>query len=354
MIREWDSNHTSAVERGAAYGRAWNAELRTALAEYGEMFGRVALDPTDVARIVDGSLAQTAAHAPEVHAELEGVASGAEMTLRDVMTLNARTEILALMPPQGGECSTAVFLPDEGVPRTIQTWDWLDALSADSLVRSHVASDGRQVATFAEFGQAAKIGVNSRGLGVHFNILHHASDGSREGLPVHILARRILDECVTIEEAVAVAESVPLAASTVLTAVTADRAACIEVAPAGVGVIEGARDGLLAHTNHFLDPGLAAGEVSLYVTTTAERLTCLTDHADLVALPTGIDRALALGSVPDAPISMRPRPDAPRHLQWASKATLSIDVASPALEFHAGAPADVTAAGWRRVSAGAR
>lgn len=351
MIHEWHDEHGSARERGVAYGRAWAGQLRTALTEYREIFDRVDLDAGDLSRVVEGALSETASHAPDVHAELTGVASGAAISLAEVMTLNARTEVLALMTPEGGECSTAVFLPAEGPPRTIQTWDWLDALSHDTLVRSHVAPNGRRVVMFTEFGQAAKIGVNSAGLGVHFNILHHASDGSQAGLPVHILARRILDECGTIDEAVAVAESVPLAASTVLTIATLDRAACVEVAPAGVAVIEGARGKLLAHTNHFLDPGLAAGETSVYASTTAERLACLTDHPDLVALPTGLERALALGALPDAPISMRPRPEAPRHLQWASKATISIDLAAPALEFHAGAPSDVTPADWRRVAA---
>ena len=351
MIHEWHDDHTSAHERGVAYGRAWGAELRTALSEYVETFDRMALDAERITQVTADAVTQTAVHAPDVYAELEGVAAGSGMTLREVMTLNARTELLALMKPQGGECSTAVFLPADGPPRTIQTWDWLDALSADTLVRSHLAADGRRVVTFTEFGQAAKIGVNSRGLGVHFNILHHVSDGSGSGLPVHILARRVLDEAENIDEAIAIAESAPLSASTVLTVVAPDRAACIELAPDGVAVIDAVHGELLAHTNHFLDERLSAGEVALYASTTVERLACLTDHPDLVALPTGIDRALALGAVPDAPISMRPRAESPRHLQWASKATLTIDVASPALEFHAGAPADVTRERWRRVSA---
>ncbi|WP_119695766.1 C45 family autoproteolytic acyltransferase/hydolase [Microbacterium halotolerans] len=351
MIRRWRAESTDAAERGRAYGRAWRAELRVSLAEYSELFDRLAFAPDAVSRVVDGALAQTAEHAPGVLDELVGVADGAEMTIAEIMTLNARTEVLALQKPEGGECSTAVFLPADGPPRTIQTWDWLDALSADNLVRSHIASDGRRVVTFAEFGQAAKIGVNSRGLGAHFNILHHASDGAGAGLPVHILARRILDEASTVDEAVAIAEAVPLSASTVITLVTRDRAVCVELAPSGIAVIDAVPGQLLAHTNHFIDDGLSAGEVTVYASTTAERLACLTDHADKIAVPTGLERALALGAVPDAPISMRPRPESPRHLQWASKATITIDVAEPAIELHEGGPAEVTSEGWRRIEA---
>ncbi|MGO1851107.1 C45 family autoproteolytic acyltransferase/hydolase [Microbacterium sp.] len=351
MIRRWHAESTDAAERGRAYGRAWRAELRASLAEYSELFERLAFAPDAVARVVDGALAQTAAHAPAVLDELVGVADGAEMTIAEIMTLNARTEVLALQKPEGGECSTAVFLPADGPPRTIQTWDWLDALSADNLVRSHIAADGRRVVTFAEFGQAAKIGVNSRGLGVHFNILHHVSDGAGAGLPVHILARRILDEAATVDEAVAIAEAVPLSASSVITVVTRDRAVCVELAPSGIAVFDAVPEQLLAHTNHFIDARLSAGEVTVYASTTAERLACLTDHAEKVALPTGLERALALGAVSDAPISMRPRPESPRHLQWASKATITIDVAAPAIELHAGGPAEVTREGWHRIEA---
>ncbi|MGO2111627.1 MAG: C45 family autoproteolytic acyltransferase/hydrolase [Pseudoclavibacter sp.] len=362
MIRLWSSDEADPFARGRAYGTTWSAALASASAEYAELFDHSGVGESERRRVVDGCAEQTATHAPEVFAELEGVAEGAGLSLDEVVTLNARTEVLALLRPEGGECSTAVYLPagaagaEGGSPRTIQTWDWLDALSADTLVRSQPGAGGMRIVSFAEFGQVAKIGVNSSGLGVHFNILHHDSDGAGDGVPVHVVARMILDRATSVDDAVELARSVPLSASTVITVVTdggrgtAPRAACIEMAPSGVAVLEAEPGRLLAHTNHFLDPGLACGEIELYASTTAERLACLDAHPDLVAVPDGLDRAMALGGIPDAPISMRPRPESPRHLQWASKATLVLDVASPALEFHEGGPAEVTRAGWRRVA----
>ncbi|WP_052763023.1 carcinine hydrolase/isopenicillin-N N-acyltransferase family protein [Jiangella alkaliphila] len=159
------------------------------------------------------------------------------------------------------------------------------------------------------------------------------SDGSRSGVPVHVVARRILDEATTLDEAVAVARMAPVAASSVLTVVAAQagspRAASIELTPAGDAVVEATPGRVLAHTNHFLDPGLAAGQVLPPASTTAERLACLTEHAPLVALPDPLERALALGALPDAPITMRPRADAPPHQRWSSKATLALDVVDP-------------------------
>ena len=125
--------------------------------------------------------------------------------------------------------------------------------------------DGRTVHLFTEFGIVGKIGVNDAGLGLHFNILHHRDDGRGAGVPVHVVARRILDEAATVEEATAIARSATVSASTVLTVVAWDderaSARCLELSPAGVGVLEPDADGVLAHTNHFLDPRLARGEL---------------------------------------------------------------------------------------------
>lgn len=354
-IKVWSTDETSPGARGRAFGEAFTSSLAAALEEYLTLFDVGGLDPVACRGVVDRCLETTAVHAPDVAAEVEGIAHGAGLEPWQVMTLNARTEVLALMRPAGSECSTAVLLPADGSPpRTIQTWDWLDALRADTVVRRYPGGDGRRVATFTETGQVAKIGVNDRGLGVHFNILHHAGDGSGSGVPVHVLARRILDVAATLDEAITLAHELPVSASTALTIVAYEngspRAASIEVTPAGIAVLPATPGRLLAHTNHLLDPGLAAGEVSVYASTTVERLACLADHASLVEVPDPLERALALGALPDAPISMFPRPEAPRHLQWASKATIVLDVAAPALEFHEGGPATVTREGWRRVT----
>lgn len=353
-IRVWSTDETDAGARGAAFGAAFAAGIRAALGEYDTVLRATAIDLASSRDVVEDCLAQSTEYAPDVVAEVTGIARGAGLEPWRVMLLSARTEVFALMKLAGSECSTGVFLPADGsAPRSIQTWDWLDVMSAATVVRRYPSAEGRQVVTFAEVGQVAKIGVNSAGLGLHFNILHHVSDGSRSGVPVHVVARRILDEATTLDEAVAVARLTPVAASSVLTVVAAQagspRAASIELTPAGVAVVEATPGRVLAHTNHFLDPGLAAGQVIPPASTTAERLACLTQHAPLVALPDPLERALALGALPDAPITMRPRADAPPHQRWSSKATLALDVEDPAIEFHPGGPADVTRAGWRRV-----
>ena len=92
---------------------------------------------------------------------------------------------------------------------------------------------GRTVKLFSEFGMLAKLGVNSAA-GLHFNILHHASDNDSAGVPVHAIARRLLEDATTVQEAIDIARTARVSASTVLTVFTRHdanpRAASIELA----------------------------------------------------------------------------------------------------------------------------
>ncbi|QLD11620.1 C45 family autoproteolytic acyltransferase/hydolase [Microbacterium oleivorans] len=351
IVHEWASGDGDTEAEGRRFGAAWAPQLRAARDAYLDLFARSGV-PEDVARsVARQSGAATLEHAPEVAAEFRGVAAGSGLAVADILLLTARTEILARMTPSM-ECSTIVHVPSSGdAPRTLQTWDWHETLSNETVVRRWRSASGTRVAAFCEFGQPAKIGVNDRGLGVHFNILHHRSDGSQPGVPVHVLSRMILDDAVSIDEAVSIARSVPLAASSVLTVVGRDGAAAIEVAPAGVAVLPVARGETFAHTNHFLDPALAAGEYSPYETTSIPRYDCLVDNADLAGIAASRERALAFGSVPGPGISVRPRADQPAHVRWETKLTVALDVADPSLEFAAAAPRDAASAPWRRFAA---
>ncbi|KAA0959750.1 peptidase C45 [Microbacterium sp. ANT_H45B] len=353
IVHEWSADAGEPREEGRRFGAHWSPQLAAARDSYLRLFAQSGVPAERARAIADECRTMTEAHAPEIADEFVGIADGSGLSLTDVHLLTARTEILARMTPSM-ECSTVVYVPDEAsAPRTLQTWDWHETLSNETVVRRLRSASGTGVVTFCEFGQPAKIGVNDRGLGLHFNILHHRSDGTQAGVPVHVLARMILDRASTVAEAVEIARSVPLAASSVLTIAAFDgrtpEAAAVEVSPAGIAVLPAPRGRTLAHTNHFLDEALAAGEYSPYETTSVPRYRCLTDAADLARIVNDRDRALAFGAIPDAPISVRARPEQPEHLRWETKLTVALDVATGALSFAAASPADVVDAEWRRV-----
>ena len=352
IVHEWSALTGDEYEEGRRFGRHWAPQLAAALDSYVRLFSQSGV-PAGMARdVAEGCRTATEEHAPEIAAEFVGMAEGSGLSLSDVYLLTARTEILARMTPSM-ECSTVVHVPSDGTaPRTLQTWDWHETLSNETVVRRFRSRAGTGIVAFSEFGQPAKIGVNDRGLGLHFNILHHRSDGSQAGVPVHVLARMILDRARSVDDAADIARSIPLAASSVLTVVTFDgdsaAAASIEVAPAGVAIIQASPGRTLAHTNHFLDESLAAGEYSPYETTSVPRYQCLVDSAELAKIVDDRERALAFGAIPDAPISVRARPEQPEHLRWETKLTVALDVVGGALAFASAAPADVASSEWRR------
>jgi isopenicillin-N N-acyltransferase-like protein len=76
------------------------------------------------------------------------------------------------------------------------------------------------------------------------------------GVPVHVLARSILDEAHDLNQAMLRAAQAPVSASTSLTMVavagTESAAVSAELNPGGIGYALPDAEGLLVHTNHFL------------------------------------------------------------------------------------------------------
>ena len=192
--------------------------------------------------------------------------------------------------------------------------------------------------------------MNEAGLGIHFNLLRHASDVEEYddqaaprpgGIPVHLLARAVLGGTASVAQAVDLISSAPVAASTVITVVTPGEAACVEISPAGVGLVEPA-DGWLVHTNHFLDARLAAGErVTTDITTTFEREDLLRTRAKATAAPLEVEDLVGLLCAHDedgVPVCRHADPEAPMGYRTATLATVGIDPRRRTATVSAGGP----------------
>ncbi|WP_207782331.1 C45 family autoproteolytic acyltransferase/hydolase [Phytoactinopolyspora limicola] len=352
------SNVSDAAARGREFGTAWRPRVEAAYAGYQALFHAVGVSDQQVQDSGARALDQLGEWAPRLAAEITGLADGAALEAWQVAAVNTRTEVLAAARIAGPtECSTAVVLPDDGGgPRTIQTWDWNETLRDVPVVWTYHPRPDHEVRGFTEFGVLGKIGLNSAGLGVHFNILWHASDHSGIGVPVHAVARRILDEATTIDEAIEIARSARLSASSVVTVVTyrdgLGDVAGLELSPAGVGVVRAA-DGFYAHTNHFLAPELSGGErLGLERPGTYDRLRHLQDRRDELASPGVMERASAmLGHSADgqAPVCCHAAPDEPLPTRSVTLATVSLDVAARRMAVHRGGPCDITPDTWQTI-----
>lgn len=347
------SDETDPARRGRALGSTHAGRIHENIAAYRLLFDAVGVGESELRPHGEQARDQILAWAPELHAEIAGLAAGAGAHEWEIAMLNARTEILATVGATAeGECSTAVFIGGPGAPHTIQTWDWHEEMAGARTLVEYTPTPGRTVRAFTEAGVLAKIGLNDSGLGVHFNILSHRSDGAAIGVPVHAIARRVLDLAGTVDEAVDIARSARVSASTVLTVVSHDgrksEAASIEISPAGVAVVRPDTDGVLIHTNHFLDPRLALGESAAAGASTHPRYKQLSDRRALITSADPADRValMRLHEEEGAPLCCHPKPGLPFHLQWRTLLTASLDLAGHRLRCHSGEPCTATDDTW--------
>ena len=334
------------VGRGKTLGRTWRGEIERTWRGYQRFFAAHGLKPAVVREVGERTLDNVAAWAPHLADEIAGVAAGAGLEAWEAAALNARSEVLArYRPVTPGECSTAVYLPDGGPPRTIQTWDWHEQMTDAKLVWQYEPCPGRTVKTLTEFGMLGKIGVTNRGLGLHFNLLQHDTDGKQDGIPVHLVARRILDEADDLAAAEEIARAARVSASVALTVVTYDGARAdgctFELSPAGMDRIPVRPDGFLLHTNHFLDPVLATGERLAVVDpdTYARQEELNRRVADLRAAQIA-DRAAALVQHREdgSALCCHPYGDDPLTGHWQTLLVIGIEVEQGRLVFRDGFP----------------
>jgi isopenicillin-N N-acyltransferase like protein len=352
MIRSYVSRPAPPRERGVDFGGAHAREIGAAVDDYDALFAAAAGEPVDMEASGEEALAVIENWAPEYASEMIGIAAGADLPRGVIAALNARTEILARCAQTWrGECSTVVVLGEPPAPVGAgQTWDWHEELSDDWLVWTIEHPDGHRVHTLTEYGILGKIGVNSAGVGLLLNILHHKQDGGRMGVPVHVIARRILDAAADLNKAVAIASSAQVSASSAMTLVGAadgERSALtVELCPAGPGLVLGDERGVLLHTNHFLsepakwedrEPVIGPDSFIRY-DVLRRRFAKHTTNVLLDALRSHFGGAGALCAHPD--------PDAPLGLRYATLATVLLDVEQGRMTVHEGGPCAARDEGW--------
>ena len=335
-------------ERGRNRGAALRGSLAGAYARYAELFRVLGVGEAlerDGARRVAEALGDWR---PRVLEELEGIAEGAGLELRQVLALNARTEILALGARPSSECST-VTARVGGRRVGVQTWDW--HIELDPFWHTHeVSGPGYRYAGLTEQGILSKIGVNEAGLALHFNILGHREDGP-SGVPMHVLSSVVLSECGSVDEALALIADAPIASSSAFTMLDADRAVSVEMSPRGAWVIPEV-DGSVQRTNHFQDDAPLAGQKSdLYEPDSSERLDLV--RARLSGGHPGSDGELVellVSGEGQPPLTCRADLSKGFGERWATLATIVTDPGARSIRILDGMPTDAATGAWRTLT----
>ena len=353
------SAEADPTQRGLAFGSAHAEDIRRTWNGYLEFF-RAHEIPDDTTREVGlRALDAVSRWAPDLADEIVALGSGSSLDDWEIAALNARSEVLAThREPSPGECSTSIALVPDSPPRTIQTWDWNYRMDRVKVGWRFRTTTGRAVATATEFGILAKIGVNDAGLVLHFNLLQHEADGGLGGVPVHVIARQILERASTLDEVEALLRTVTVTASAAFTASTwhdgvAD-AASFEIAPPGLERINPNNAGFVWRTNHFLSTTLGQGERLTPVDAdTVARIESLTARTEGLA-SADLDqraRALVLHKEQGASLCCHPDldPNVPDTARWETLLTVGIDVEAGELLLQDTTPCAVKPGGWIRV-----
>ena len=258
------SRPAAPYERGTTFGRAHRRQVQDTVDRYHALFEQAAGGRVDYADYAAGCLRAIDGWAPRLGAEIRGIAEGAGIPLPLVVAVNARTEILARAGgARRGECTAVVATRPAAVAAVgIQHWDWYPDLRESCFQWTIQHDDGSATQTMTEYGIVGKIGLGRRGFGLLFTILHHSADGVAPAVPVHVVARRILDDARNVADAVTIAARVPTGASSSMTFLGhedgEDIAVSCEKSPSGTGFVLPDSHGLIVRTNHFLEP-LSAG-----------------------------------------------------------------------------------------------
>jgi len=258
-------------ERGVAHGRAVTDRVAHNLAVYRARFTHEAqLAPAAVAERAEHWWRLLQADAPRYAAALAGIAEGAGQPLLDVVALNVRYELLysrfAELAMVDGCSAFAVRTGGPGGTTLMgQNWDWIPEVQG--AVMREAFADGTRVLYFTEAGIAGgKIGLNAHGVGLAVNGMTTVGDAwGRAALPFHVRCQNVLRQRTLADAEAAITDGARACAANFVVA-QADAADgeggahSLEAAPEVVGRVA-PTDGVLVHTNHFLDPeGLGVAE----------------------------------------------------------------------------------------------
>ena len=267
----------SAYERGRVHGEQARGRVERSLANYARLFSFNGMAWDEAQRRSAGYRDLIGGFEPALLEEMEGIARGAARPFSEILTLNARTEVL---PPSflggadAGECTAIAVSPAAsatGETLLAQNWDWLGSQREALIllrVREGTGSAGADAAclTLTEAGMLAKIGLNSFGVGVCLNILRSVFDGAPKdgkpvGIPTHVLLRALLQRS-SVRDAVEFASRLSFGgSSSILMADRGGEAVGLEFSPKGLRVVRG--DGAtLCHTNHFVHPEAAGWQAT--------------------------------------------------------------------------------------------
>lgn len=191
--------------------------------------------------------------------ELMGIAEGANVSFDDLAVVNA-LEAVSMDALHLTKCTSLAVNDDrttDGHVLVAHNEDWLPEDEGDVYVVHATPEDEPPFLAMTYGGLLANIGFNAAGIAQCCDTVYPTD--SRIGIPRVVVSRAVLG-AGTLAEAVRLALSPQRAAGyNHLLAHESGELYSVEVSARRFAILYG-EDGLLAHTNHYLDPGMRAIE----------------------------------------------------------------------------------------------
>lgn len=244
---------------GRQYGSQAREQIRRNVDLYFDLWGALwGAKRPEVLKQCTGLVPVIGEYDADILEELEGVARGADLSLEEVVALNARYELvfaLSLAPQRGsGGCTSVAALPQvtkDGHTILGQNWDWMSRLQGPNIILEVEQKAKPNLVTQTEAGIIAHKGMNSAGVGVCLNALVSNQDRFEPTTPFLIMARGILNADSFSQALKAVLGARVTVSFNFLIAHRDGETIDLEVTPEDVGFLY-ADGGVLTHSNHFL------------------------------------------------------------------------------------------------------
>ena len=347
-------------ERGRQYGAAAQEQTRRSVEAYRDVFAHFAGCTWDKVRDEASAFeAPIVAYNPRYMDEIKGIAEGAGIDPIDALAINVRTEVMfaatardakvnGQTKPLPPECSSFALMAHRNASGGMlvgQNWDWLSHATETTVVLEVRQDDGPDFVTVVEGGLLAKFGMNSAGVGLVSNALVSGADRGVPAVPMHVLIRAIYD-CETVSDALKALLRAERSSSANYMLAHSDGVVVDVEAAAGdysqvwLGYPQ---DGVLLHTNHFINPGFNGDEVSLFAMPDSpfrlQRLQQLIESAHAQPL----DAQFFMGVLSDHAtfplgVCCHPDPRLQEPEKWETLASVVIDLAARKMWLAAGSP----------------
>jgi len=245
-------------ERGKQYGLQTKGLIEKNLELYFDLWSKLwGAKRPEVLKHCSSLVPVIGEYDAEILEELQGIAEGSGLSLEEIVTLNARYEMVfaqSAVAEAGGGCTSIAAMPavtKNGHAILGQNWDYKERFQGLSVILEVEREGSPGIVMHTEAGTMGHKGMNSAGLGICLNALVSSRDRFEATTPFLIVGRAILNADSLSRAVKAVLNAKVTVSFNFLIAHCDGEAIDLEVSPLDVGFLH-PDGGILTHSNHFI------------------------------------------------------------------------------------------------------